>query len=177
MVDQNLIRAWQLALSEERVIYGALKKERVWRRNDYWADFVQEGRLVYVQAYQRYQKQHPDFELDGFNVYAYQAIRWHVRNLLRRDQWLQERSSVQLDQTPDLELALLQVDFPVQAVALRQCLATHYGALTSRQRVILQQHLLLGQPLASLAPSLQVTPRTLRQDRQKLLAYFREIWT
>ena len=174
MVDATLSVAWQLALSQERVIHGALKKERVWRRNDYWADFLQEGRLVYVQAYQRYHHEQAEFDLEKFNVYAFQAVRWHIRNLLNRDRWLKDRSLVQIDQTATDQLTDLQTDFPHRALALKQCLAQADRVWSPRQQVVWRQHFLQGRTLTDLAADLKVTSRTLRHDRQKILAYFDE---
>lgn len=173
--EQHLLEGWRFAVSQQKVIYGALKKERIWRKNTYWADFVQEGFLVYAQRYVTYRQAHEDFELAAFNLYAFQAIRWHIRNLLRRDQWLQSHSQVCLDDDETPTPAMLISAFPADQVLLMDAIRQGQVVLTKRQRLLLQRHFLAGEKLSQLATEFQVTPRTLRNDRRVVLTVLRSL--
>lgn len=171
MVETTLLEAaWQSAIQEEKVIFGALKQAHVWRRRPDYEDLVQEGYLVYVQTYLQYRPAHKTFDQRSFNIYAFQAICWHVRNLLRRHLWLTERSELSLDAPGDSEFCAVTHPFPERQSVIWTDLQKTQMTLTKRQRQVLYQHLILGQPLQTLAQQLKVSVRTLRTDRQKIIS-------
>ncbi|WP_416353638.1 sigma-70 family RNA polymerase sigma factor [Agrilactobacillus fermenti] len=162
---------WQLAMANERVIYGALKHERIWRKRDDWQDLVHEGFMVYVASYDKYAAQQSQpFDVVQFNRFAFQAICWHIRNLLRRDMWLAARTQIQLDQvTDEPSEAALQITPSDQAFIIEELLPAIKSQLTARQQTVLVEHLLKGQKLTRLSQQLHVSPRTLRNDRQQIV--------
>ena len=81
--------AFNFLLSEERerVVYGVLKKLHVGPLHPQYQDFLQEGRIIFAEAYLAYKKLHPasDNEHD-LMLFAYQRIRWRLLDILRKEQ-------------------------------------------------------------------------------------------
>jgi RNA polymerase sigma factor (sigma-70 family) len=67
----------------ELVIYGVLKRLNVTQQLDYYDDFVQEGRLLFVQSYQQYPED-IDADPQKFLRRTYWFIYWRLMDQLRR---------------------------------------------------------------------------------------------
>lgn len=67
----------------ERVIFGVIKRLGVNKQHHYYDDFVQEGRLIFISAYEKFPG-NVTVEEEKFMVFAYQRIYWHLLDLLRR---------------------------------------------------------------------------------------------
>ncbi|MCH4169789.1 MAG: sigma-70 family RNA polymerase sigma factor [Lactobacillus sp.] len=166
-------RAWELALANQAVIHGALKKANIWRSRPDYEDLAQEGQLVYVTCYHRFCQEHETFSERAFNCYAYQAIIWHLRNILRRDMWLSDHTQASLDATVPPESDHLAYNFPESLIALSIRLGQIQELLSQRQKAVLVRHMWQGEPLRQLAVDLDCPARTLRYDRNKILRLLR----
>ncbi|WP_035052321.1 sigma-70 family RNA polymerase sigma factor [Carnobacterium pleistocenium] len=75
-----------------KIVHGVLKKLNVsWRHADY-DDFVQQGLLKLVEAYETFPEDLEQEEfLYQFTGFAYTKVRWHMLDLLRKQQRKWER--------------------------------------------------------------------------------------
>lgn len=95
------------------IVHGALKKLGVYRSHPDYDDFVQQGLLKLVEAYETFPE---DLEQEAFlyqfTGYAYKKVRWHMLDLLRKQQrkWNYEMpwpDEVAMEQ-PDTQLSFEQ---------------------------------------------------------------------
>ena len=109
------------------LVHSALKRRGVWRSHADYDDFVQQGLMKLVEAYENYPNELN--EEDGKNPfagYAYQRVSWHVQDLLRKQQrkwesemsWPEEMESTQADTHLSIEqgyeeMALLKEMLPL----------------------------------------------------------------
>lgn len=85
----TITAAFDFLLSEERerVIYGVLKRLHVTPIHPQYQDLLQEGRIIFTEAYQAYKKLHPTAENErDLMLFAYQRIRWRLLDILRKEQ-------------------------------------------------------------------------------------------
>lgn len=88
--------AFEFLLSDERerLIYGVFKRLHLTPLHPQYQDFLQESRIIFVEAYLAYQKRHPTMENEhDLMLFAYQRIRWRLLDMLRKEQ--QHRSNCQ----------------------------------------------------------------------------------
>ncbi|USS86146.1 hypothetical protein M3M38_05470 [Fructilactobacillus cliffordii] len=68
----------------EVVIYGVLKRLNVRPFHTYYHDLVQEGRLAFVSAYEKYL--HERSNQKQMLGYIYQSVKWKLLDVLRKQQ-------------------------------------------------------------------------------------------
>lgn len=67
------------------MVHGALKRLGMWRMHPEYEDFVQQGLIKLVEAYETYPRDLEQEEyLKQFGGYAYQRVYWHMIDLLRK---------------------------------------------------------------------------------------------
>ena len=66
----------------EVVVFGVLKRLNVRPWHEHYQDLVQEGRLEFVDAYQKYPDQRDDEK--QMLSYIYQSVKWRLLDKLRR---------------------------------------------------------------------------------------------
>lgn len=75
------------------MVHGALRRLGVWHMHADYDDFVQQGLLKLVEAYENYPKDLEQEEcVKQFGGYAYQKVYWHMIDLMRKQkrQWESE---------------------------------------------------------------------------------------
>ncbi|MGX4763877.1 sigma-70 RNA polymerase sigma factor region 4 domain-containing protein [Holzapfeliella sp. JNUCC 72] len=87
-------QAFNQALSNSRVIHGAIKAAGIYHYRMDYQDFVQEGIINYAKVYKKY---HPQEELTKINQLAFQKIKWQAIDQLRK----QMRQSVEVTTTEE----------------------------------------------------------------------------
>lgn len=102
-----------------KIVHGALKKLNVnWKHADY-DDFVQQGLLKLVEAYETFPEDLEQEEfLYQFTGFAYTKVRWHILDLLRKQKrkwdrempWPEELESNQPDTQLPFEQAYQEMD-------------------------------------------------------------------
>lgn len=95
------------------MVHGALKRLGVWHTHPDYDDFVQQGLLKLVEAYETYPKDLEQAEyLKQFGGYAYQKVYWHMIDLLRKQKrkWESEMAWPEdlEGQHPDTHLSIEQ---------------------------------------------------------------------
>ncbi|MGX4644621.1 hypothetical protein [Holzapfeliella sp. JNUCC 80] len=87
-------QAFNQALSNSRVIHGAIKAAGIYHYRMDYQDFVQDGIINYAKVYKKY---HSQEELTKINQLAFQKIKWQAIDQLRK----QMRQSVEVTTTEE----------------------------------------------------------------------------
>lgn len=83
------------------IVHGALKKLGVYRSHPDYDDYVQQGLLKLVEAYETFPKDLEQAEyLYQFTGFAYRKVSWHTLDLLRKQK---RRSDREMSWPEDLE--------------------------------------------------------------------------
>ncbi len=99
MHEKDLIqRGFELLGNDEneKKIFGVLKHYHISPLNINYDDFVQEGRLAFVNAYCQFAEK-PSNDHDDFDLYAYKRIQWRILDLLKQQTALNSHSDFSLD--------------------------------------------------------------------------------
>ncbi|MBM6615352.1 sigma-70 family RNA polymerase sigma factor [Desemzia sp. RIT804] len=95
------------------MVHGTLKRLGVWHSHADYDDFVQQGLLKLVEAYENYPKDFEQMECaKQFGGYAYQKVYWHMIDLLRKQKHKWEREmawpeDLEANQ-PDIQMSIEQ---------------------------------------------------------------------
>lgn len=84
------------AEDHERIIYAAVRHLRLTPAHPDYEDYLQEGRLIFIQLYNDYEGD-PTAQTHRFLAYAYQRVKWRLSDRLRRDR---KRTEQQLTGDP-----------------------------------------------------------------------------
>lgn len=90
-MNQNQIteEAFTLLLANQnmRIIHGVLKSLHISPARSDYEDLLQEGCLLFVEAYKRFCQLHPSQKIQAdFGKFAFRTIRWRLLDLLRHQQ-------------------------------------------------------------------------------------------
>lgn len=146
---------FMLALENKCVIFGALKKTRIYNSRFDYDDYVQEAFIVYAKCYQTYSD---EWNLVSFNKYAYQKIVWSIIDRLRKEQSYTD--SHILDDFESLDFHKREM---IDIVRMLDGIK-----LTKYEKRILFDHWINEMPIRVLATDLKVSCRYLREVRKKL---------
>lgn len=96
--EEKIRRGFELLAHDEneKKIYGALKSFHITPFNINYDDFVQEGRLAFVNAYCQFVDK-PSQDHDNFDLYAYKRIKWRITDLLKRQNAQNAHADFSLD--------------------------------------------------------------------------------
>lgn len=109
------------------MVHGALKRLGMWRMHPEYEDFVQQGLIKLVEAYETYPRDLEQEEyLKQFGGYAYQRVYWHMIDLLRKQRrkwesemaWPEDLEGQQPDQHPSIEQGYQEMDLLAQMLPL-----------------------------------------------------------
>ncbi|WP_129045456.1 sigma-70 family RNA polymerase sigma factor [Companilactobacillus metriopterae] len=149
----NLEEGFELAIQDEKLIHGVLKKLGIWQNNPSYQDYLQEGFIIYARAYVDYCKRNDN--LEKFNVYVYQKLRWRILDLMRQNQRFEDNHELGLEIEQSTEIDNLELDFTSLD-------------LTKIETIILTECFYNGKSLTELAKILKCSDRNLRYHRDKL---------
>ncbi|WP_412988928.1 sigma-70 family RNA polymerase sigma factor [Pediococcus siamensis] len=96
--------------NHEKIIFGAAKKLHLTPLQDDYQDFIQEGYLAFVQAYDRYPGSITT-DPQKFCVFAYQAVYWRLLDLLRQTTRLAEHLETEHNEEIDMGTSTLNRGF------------------------------------------------------------------
>lgn len=152
---------FDLAVENEQVIHGALKRAGVYHTRIDYEDFVQEGFITYAKCFVGYSR---EFDLEKFNIYAFQKIVWSTLDLLRKEQMYTQRFILE---------SFEQKDYPKkQAINILELLQYENLKLSNLEREILLKHMINQVPLSEMSKKYEVSDRYLRRVRKNLKAKF-----
>lgn len=158
MKVHNLKTGFALALDNQQVIGGALKRAGVRYYSQNHQDYFQDGLLTYAIMWE--QTEFDDIE--QFNRYAYQKIVWQTLDSLRREQFGKEL--IKNDEDILLEMEADGQGYNEIVMELHRI----WPQLSYLESQVLGQHLLKQIKLTELAKELEVSDRYLRIIRCKL---------
>lgn len=157
-MKHSLQQGFDLALTNQRLIGGALKRAGVWRSNLNYEDYFQDALVLYATTWVQFEQSAVQFA-----PYIFQKIVWRTQDQLRQSHRQQHESVEELFYLP----APTTTAFSDWQLVLHQ----KVRQLTLLERQVLQA-CLLEVPLAQLASQVHKSSRYLRkiraQVRQKL---------
>lgn len=109
------------------MVHGALKRLGVWHMHPDYDDFVQQGLMKLVEAYETYPNDLEQAEyLQKFGGYAYQKVYWHMIDMLRKQKrkwesemaWPEDLEGQQPDTHLSIEQGYQEMDLLAQMLPL-----------------------------------------------------------
>ncbi|GEL15351.1 sigma-70 family RNA polymerase sigma factor [Pediococcus cellicola] len=136
MEKQTVQDAFKFLYQEnrEKIIYGAAKKLHLHPAQTNYEDFIQEGYLTFVQAYDRY----PSSPLDNpqkFCIYAYQAVYWRFLDLIRQSNRLADQ--IEVNPLPLVNQAHSNLEEAFEAIYQDELFAQLYNSCTKSEQMFL----------------------------------------
>ncbi|WP_034549750.1 sigma-70 family RNA polymerase sigma factor [Carnobacterium funditum] len=151
-----------------RIVFGVLKREGIQRTHPDYDDFVQQGLLKLVEAYETFPED-PEEEafIYPFGGFAFKKIQWHVRDLRRKEQ----RMSLNESAWP----ALMEENYPDrQSHFENECLAMDLFqkmlvVLTKKEQLYLIDAVIYRLTVTEIAQNNQVSRKTIYQWRKSVI--------
>lgn len=155
MTDLEL--GFQLAVENQQLIHGVLKRLHIFRTRFDYDDYFQEAVILFAKTYVQYSQQGRD--LNKFKPYVFQKLTWRLTDMLRQaKQYTDFHSLEEFDfQRVPQEQKVIDLDF------------VNFEKLSAIEKSILQEHFIEGLPLSQLAKRYNCTSRSLRYCRNRLL--------
>ncbi|KRL04544.1 hypothetical protein FD46_GL001675 [Liquorilactobacillus oeni DSM 19972] len=160
-----------LADDNMRLIHGVLKSLHISpARNDY-EDLLQEGCLIFADAYRRFYQLQPNSSSAEFGKFAFRRIRWRLLDLLRQ-QKLHELPCLQLENSSSdfntLDPADPSTLFLAEDIAAVSFFQELWKQCTPKERCYLQSRL-HGQNLAAFSREYGVSRQTVYKWRKSVM--------
>ncbi|SEK50464.1 RNA polymerase sigma factor, sigma-70 family [Carnobacterium iners] len=151
-----------------RIVFGVLKREGIKRTHPDYDDFVQQGLLKLVEAYESFPED-PEEEafIYPFGGFAFKKIQWHIKDLRRKEYRL---SSNELP-WPDL----MQENYPDrQSQFENECLIMDLFKemlvyLTKKEQLYLIDAVIHRLTVTEIAKKYQVSRKTIYQWRKSII--------
>lgn len=155
MTDLEL--GFQLAVENQQLIHGVLKRLHIFRTRFDYDDYFQEAVILFAKTYVQYSQQGRD--LNKFKPYVFQKLTWRLTDMLRQaKQYTEFHSLEEFDfQRVPQEQKVIDLDF------------VNFEKLSAIEKSILQEHFIEGLPLSQLTKRYNCTSRSLRYCRNRLL--------
>ncbi|MFH5810754.1 sigma-70 family RNA polymerase sigma factor [Companilactobacillus sp. FL22-1] len=155
MTDLEL--GFQLAVENQQLIHGVLKRLHIFQTRFDYDDYFQEAVILFAKTYVQYSQQGRD--LNKFKPYVFQKLTWRLTDMLRQaKQYTDFHSLEEFDfQRVPQEQKVIDLDF------------VNFEKLSVIEKSILQEHFIEGLPLSQLAKRYNCTSRSLRYCRNRLL--------
>lgn len=151
------------AMNNQRLIHGVLKRVHIFTTRSDYDDYFQEAIILYAQSYTEYCQTHAN--LDKFNSYIFQKLKWRLTDMLRQEKKYYDFHSLEVfdfQRVPE-ELFRESLEF----IDLQK--------LSAIEQSLLQEHFIDGDALVILAKRHNYTTRNLRYHRSKLLTKLRNM--
>ncbi|KRN13052.1 RNA polymerase sigma factor, sigma-70 family protein [Fructilactobacillus fructivorans] len=144
----------------EIIVFGVLKRLGIRPFCDQYQDLVSEGRLSFVEAYDRYPGDCNDEE-SRLN-FIYQGVYWHILDILRRER--RQNSHLDVETSEDVDVIATNDEEIESRVVLEGILAQ----LDDRECQMVSG-LYNGQSMTAIASELHVSRKTLYQWRKRII--------
>lgn len=149
------------------IVFGALKKEGVLRSYPDYDDYVQQGLLKLVEAYETFPQdpEHPEF-IYPFGGFAFRKVQWHIRDLRRKQHrihsnessWPEFMEENYPDTQPWFEENWLEMELFKEMLLL----------LTAKEQGYLIDAVVYQLTVTEIAPKNQVSRKTIYQWKKRI---------
>ncbi|TNL00334.1 hypothetical protein DK130_00570 [Fructilactobacillus sanfranciscensis] len=156
----------------EVVVFGVLKRLNVRPWHEHYQDLVQEGRLEFVDAYQKYPDQRDDEK--QMLSYIYQSVKWRLLDKLRRS----TRVSTPILRGGGVE-TLTNLSFDDEALAdveTKLIFNNVLAVLNEKEQLLIRGLYLEGKTMSQLSEDLKVSRKTLYVWRNQIKTKIKPIW-
>ncbi|MEN3239257.1 sigma-70 family RNA polymerase sigma factor [Fructilactobacillus sanfranciscensis] len=155
----------------EVVVFGVLKRLNVRPWHEHYQDLVQEGRLEFVDAYQKYPDQRDDEK--QMLSYIYQSVKWRLLDKLRRS----TRVSTPILRGGVETLTNLSFDDEALAdVETKLIFNNVLAVLNEKEQLLIRGLYLEGKTMSQLSEDLKVSRKTLYVWRNQIKTKIKPIW-
>lgn len=152
------------------LLYGTLKRYAIYANQE---DMLQEARLALWEAYIKFKPERGDFSAYAAKYVRGRVLRWLTKES-RQNQTYTFSQLSPLEEDIELEWEDSRAEEAYLGCEWRELLSLASQGLSAREKLILEEHLLLERPLRELAEREQVSLETVKTWRKRALKKLRK---
>lgn len=156
--------SFNYAITNIRVVYGAIKAASVYQRVDYYEDLVQEGLITFAKIVEEHGPN------ESSRVLAFQKIKWQTIDFLRCEQKRNSYGHVELNEELVLNYAGVNPDLILQVNAA-------VAAASPVEQMVFVEHLIKGRRICELTPEYTISKSSLSRAKKNLQAELAPIFS